>query len=168
MTMPSMLIPDRQDDKNAIGALLQIMLDAVVGTFAHENEALPARQYVTIGLPVVDCEQLTVSALQVYYGTPGSDPNAMQRCDGPRTCVVVIQLWRCDASPTGARGTTAPLPADLTKSALQTARDAWILMDSPSEINANTLGTGYMGEVHFLEPQGGYVGVQMNLTITVP
>lgn len=163
-----MTIPDRQDDKDAVGQLLQLVLDAVVTTFAQANEPLPARQYVTTGMAAVDCDQVTVAGTQLYYGVPGGDPNQPQKCDGPRTCVMTIQIFRKSACNGGPRGTLAPTPEAMTADAMQTSRDGWLLLDSAGNINTGTLNTFYIGDVNLLQPEGEYVGVQLNLTITVP
>lgn len=167
ITMPTS-IPDRQNDIDAVGSLLQRMLEAVIGTYEQANVELPKRRYVTYGLAAADCEQVTVACGQIYNGLPGSDPNQVQRCDGPRTCTMVVTIFRKDACGSGPRGQGVPTPDSLTANALVFARDAWLLLDACKAVDAAGLHTGVISEVSPIDASGGYVGATMNVTITVP
>ena len=48
------------DAKN-LSYFMQNILDKVVEAYADYNMPLPYRQYWTMGLPAIDCEQLVVS-----------------------------------------------------------------------------------------------------------
>lgn len=163
-----MTAPSREDDQDALGQFLLLTLDTVVGVYEHARVDLPPRRYVAYGGVAADCEQLTVQLGQVYAGLPGSDPNVVQRCDGPRTAVMVVQLFRKAPVASGPRGTGAPTADEITASALRSTRDAWLMLDAAGAVDAAGWNTGVMAEVVPIDTSGGYVGVNMTLTAAVP
>lgn len=165
MTVP---IPGRDADQEAVGQLLLLALQSIVNVYDHARVPLPDRRYVSYGAVAADCEQLTVQLGQVYPGTPGSDPNVVQRCDGPRTAVLVVQLFRKAPTASGPRGQGAPTPEALTAMALASARDSWLLLDAAHAIDAAGWNTGIISEVSPVDTSGGLVGASMTLTLQVP
>ena len=53
---------------------MQAVLNQVITQYTSYNMPLPGRRYWTLGSPSVDCEQVTVSMLQMYLGSPGDVP----------------------------------------------------------------------------------------------
>lgn len=154
-------------DVDSIARVLVTTLDAIVLTFERANVDLPARRYVHFGGTAADCEQLTVQLDQTYLGTPGGDPNALQRCNGPRTCAMSVQLWRT-APSLGAKG-QPPSALSLSEAAVSSSRDAWLLLDSLNQIDVDAgWGTGVIAEVSALPPQGNFRGLTMSLVVPVP
>lgn len=161
MTTPS-------SDIDALSEMLFTALESVKSTFEQAHVQLPDRQYIAWGGVAVDCEQVTAQLIQVYPGNPGGDPNQPQRCDGPRTAVIAVQIFRCAPTPTGARA-VAPSPGRLNDSAQELARDAWLLLDSAHVFDAaGSWSSGLIADVSPVEPQGGYVGTTLTLTALVP
>ena len=163
-----MTIPGRDNDLDALPQLLRLVLEKAELVFAGAQVELPERRFATFGnTPPVDCEQLSVSLIQLYPGSPGSDPNEVARCDGPRTAVLIVQLVRCQPGP-AARGGQPPTAAAITAAASLMARDSWILLDVAQAVDAAGWNTGVIASVDPLETQGGFGGAAMTLTLAVP
>lgn len=163
-----MTVPDRTNDVDALGELLQLTLNSVASVFEVARVDLPERQYVAYGSVVADCEQLTVQLGQLYPGLPGADPSQVARCNGPRTAVLVVQLFRCAPVATGPRGQGAPSPRSITDATLRSVKDVWLMLDAAGAVDTAGWGTGVIAEVSPIDTSGGYIGVSMTLTITVP
>lgn len=162
-----MTIPGRDDDLEVLPELLQLTLDTLVGTFDQAGVDLPERQYIAFGDVVVDCEQLTVQFQQLVYGPPGGDPNSVQRCDGPRSVSLLVQLFRCVPTTNTPRG-GAPTPEAIAASTKTHLRDAWLLMDALAQVDAATWKSGVVGEVSPVSPNGGFAGASLSIMLQVP
>lgn len=149
-------------------ALAHTVLDAIVGVYEQAGVDLPARRYVHFGGVAADCEQLTVQVDQLYSGTPGGDANAVQRCNGPRTAVLSVQLFRPEPTQSGTRG-GPPTPEQLDAAARQHLTDAVLLLDAAGEADnqQGQWGTGYIAEVSPVDASGGFVGIAMALSMQV-
>ena len=51
---------------------LDAVLAKVVATYEEYHIDLPSRRFWTMGEPAIDCEQLSVSFIQMYLGLPGA------------------------------------------------------------------------------------------------
>lgn len=138
---------------------MELVLDIVVQTFGQAGILLPDRRYFTFGQPVHDCEQLTVQFQQLYMGPPGDQAQTMQRCDGPRSAAVLVELVRC--IPTFQR--TAPTVEQLTAAAEQQAIDAWMLLEAATKVNP----FGVLADVSPGEPQGAYQAMSLSVITVV-
>ena len=81
------------DAKN-LALLMQNVLDAVITTYTSYTMPLPGRRYYTLGSPAIDCEQVTVSMLQMYIGSPGDEATSPRRCNDPRSVTLLVQVSR--------------------------------------------------------------------------
>jgi hypothetical protein len=140
---------------------VQDVLDIVVQTFGQAGVTLPERQYITSGGTAHDCEQVTVSFQQMYLGPPGDQAAEPQRCDGPRSASVLVEVVRCIPSVNSRTG--VPDPQAQANFAVQQLVDAWMLLE------AGTLMTvyGILGDVTAGEPQGSYQAMSLTLTMMV-
>lgn len=155
-------------DVDVLGEMLFAVLDSVEKTFEEADVKLPERRYIAWGGVAVDCEQVTAQLVQIYPGTPGGDPNQIQRCMGPRTAVIVVQIFRCAPTPTGPKA-TAPGVDVLNDSARAMAKDAWLLLDSAKVFDVEgSWGSGVIADVSPIEPSGGFVGTTLTVTSLVP
>jgi hypothetical protein len=152
------------EDYQRLAAFLVNLRDTIIATFESYEIDIPARRIITMGLPPYDCEQLTVSLIQMYYGLPGAQAQTPQRCDGPITAVVAVQVLR--AIPLGDMSGNPPKPEDATNSVLAQVTDAWALMRSLAALDE--FGLGVIADVVSAEPQGGYDGPVLTLTMAVP
>lgn len=164
------LDPERAVEIRSLVTLLDGVLERVVAGFEQSGVKLPERRYWTLSQPAADCEQLVVSFIQAYYGPPGDEASSPQRCDGPRSAAVDIQLIRC--IPTvGARG-RAPSAAQIQESSEQLAIDAWLLLDIAGSLDMWDAplpgGLGVIATVDAGEPQGGFQSVTLHLTTAIP
>jgi hypothetical protein len=160
--------PTPVDDLDAVGSLLQLTLDTIVGTYEQAGVDLPERRYISYGSTAVDCEQLTVELGQFYSGAPGEDPNALQHCDGPVSAVMVVQLFRKAPVGSGQRNQLAPSADAITAMALTMAKDAWLLLQAAGAVDKAAWRVGYVAEVTPISTSGGMVGASMNFTMQVP
>lgn len=94
----------------------------------------PDRQYVSIGPPAFDCEQLTVHVLQVGEAatSPANTPlDRMRRAvTVPRidlSFMVVTIVRDCYPGPSGANANRPPEVADLDAAARIISADGWLL-----------------------------------------
>lgn len=140
---------------------MDMVLEAVVQTYEQAGVELPEKRYIVFGQPVHDCEQVTVQFVQMYIGPPGDQGQIPQRCDGPRTAVLTVEVVRC--IPTGLRG-AAPSATAARSAAEQQAIDTWILLESTNAMDAYS---GVLADIAVGEAQGGYQAVTMNVTAAV-
>lgn len=153
------------DDVDAVGVTLNTVLAKIVETFELAGVELPERRYIWWGATAHDCDQVTVSVLQLYLGTPGDPAAAPQRCDAPRTLVLSCQIVR--KVPLG-QGGRVPYPSALSSSsyAEERARDAWILLEAGLKA-CDEWGVGAIADVNPTDPSGEYQAVALNLTLPV-
>ncbi len=152
---------------------LRDMLDGVVerveNTFQSYNVNLPNRRYWTLGQPVIDCDQLVVSFIQMYLGAPGDEASTPQRCNVPRSAVLSISIAR-EVPTVGVNG-RPPSPERIQDAAAQSAIDAWVLMESVRQFDmwdGTGFGLGVIATVDVTPPEGGFQAVNMQLTLSVP
>lgn len=145
------------------------VLDRVRSVFQSYNVNLPARQYWTVGTPVIDCEQAVVSFIQMYLGAPGDEAQQPQRCNVPRSAVLSISIAR--QIPIVGQNGRPPSPAAIERASETTAIDAYVLMDCVREFDmwdTTGYGLGVIATVDVGEAQGGFQTVNMQLTMAVP
>lgn len=143
-------------------------------------DGAPARQYVSIGPPALDCEQLTVHVLQLGEAATSPGPLPLDRgrrgVRAPRidlTFMVVTVVRDCYPGPTSGNKPRPPDPAALDVAAQIIMRDGWLLWNSiPAALRAGEL----WGACHFtlwepLQPvpaQGGVAGWTLPMQVQIP
>jgi hypothetical protein len=162
-------ITDVDDEALNILELMNGVLQRVVSTFNSYNVPLPSRQYWTVGQQAVDCEQLTVTLIQIYLGGPGDQASSPQRCTQPRTAVMTVSVSR-EIPVVGQNG--RPPSADKLEQAAQiSAIDAYILMLSINLFDMwepGGFGVGVIATADIPPPEGGFQTVNMQLTMAIP
>jgi hypothetical protein len=136
------------------------LLASVNTIFDSYNVPLPTRQYWTMEQPVEDCPQVVVWLLQTYLGVPGDQASAPQRCTGPRSIVVNIDITR--SYPVGENG-KAVSPERIMQAAEWSAVDTQVLLDSLSDFDL--AGAGVIATVAPQRPQGGLQTVRLNISL---
>jgi len=154
-----------EDSKNILNMAPQL-LEAVVGIFAQANVPLPQRQYWMTGRPAEDCEQVVVSLLQVYLGTPGDQATTPRQCSDPRSAVYNISITR--EVPVSQQNGNPPTPASLQAASEWAAVDAWLLIDNLKSFDSAFSGKGIIATVLVDDPQGGVQSTNLNLTVVIP
>lgn len=158
-------------DEDALN--LKEMLDGVLArveaTFQSYNVSLPSRRYWTMGRPAIDCEQVTVSLVQMYLGAPGAQVSLPQRCNVPRSATLNVSISR-ETPVVGANG--RPPSADkIEQAGMWTAIDAWVLMQSINQLDQwdeTGYGVGVIATLDTPEPEGGFQTVTLQITMAVP
>ena len=143
------------DDALNIVALLDGVLQRVVNTFNSYNVPLPGRQYWTVGQQAVDCEQLTVTLIQIYLGPPGDQASQPQRCNTARTAVMTVSISR--EIPTVGQNGRPPSASKIQEAAQISAIDAYILMQSLNELDTwepGGYGVGVIATADIPPPEG--------------
>jgi len=150
-----------------VGRLLDHVLSGVIDTFTAHGVDLPTRHVISVGTqPPHDCEQVTVTLQQIYYGVvgqPADQPVRVQGTDGPVTAVLDVQVVRTFPTITGSG--RAPSEVKISEAARNQARDGWLLLMSIGDID--TWNTGILADVTFADPQGGFGGPVMIVTVPV-
>lgn len=157
------------EDATHLRDLMAGVLERVQTVFQSYNVNLPARQYWTVGTPVIDCEQAVVSFVQMYLGSPGDEAQQPQRCNVPRSAVLAVSIAR--QIPIVGMNGRPPSPQTIEKAAEITTIDAYVLMDCVKEFDMwdNTgYGLGVIATVDVGEAQGGFQTVNMQLTMAIP
>jgi hypothetical protein len=163
-------ITNVSEEAHNLALFLQAVLDRVAGVYHYYGMPLPHRRYWTLATPAVDCEQLVVSMIQMYIGTPGDEANEPRRCNDPRSATLNISVSR--AVPVVGDSGNAPRGEDIQAASVVGAYDAWILMESVREFDVwgdpGSLGLGVIATVDAAPPEGGFQTVTMTLTLAVP
>lgn len=162
-------IADISSDAFNLRDMMDGVLERVQTVFQSYNVPLPSRQYWTMGQPAIDCEQLVVSFSQMYLGAPGDQATAPQRCHVPRTATINILLTR--QVPTVSQNGKAPSGDKIEFASYISAVDAWIMMQSINELDQwddTGYGLGVIATLDIIGPEGGFVGVNLQLTLAVP
>lgn len=159
---------------NDVGQLAELILENINQTFAEAGVDLPVVQMFTLGgqgATVHLCEQVSVSAEQMYSGTPGDQAQEPVKCDAPKSTSFAVELVRC--VPTGTvRGRSTPLPAaedaaQQSTVALERMFDMQLLMEAGMNACAGTwFGTGIV-DVSAAPPNGGFQSIIMSITTVV-
>jgi hypothetical protein len=158
------------NDAKNLADMLQGVLDRVINVYSSFNMPLPARRYYTFGVPAVDCEQVVVSFIQMYLGTPGDEATQPRRCNDPRSATLNISVSR--AVPITQQNGNAPLADDIQEANRVAALDAWVLMESVNELDTwgeqGFPGLGVIATVDGSQPEGGFTTTRMTITMAIP
>ena len=161
---------DVSDDAKNLANMLQGVLDRVITIYDSYNMPLPGRRYYTMGVPAVDCEQVVVSFIQMYLGTPGDEATTPRRCHDPRSATLNISVSR--AVPITQQNGNAPLADDIQEANRVAALDAWVLMESVNLLDTwgdeGYPGLGVIATVDGNQPEGGFTTTRMTITMAIP
>lgn len=135
------------------------ILDVVVQTFAQAGVSLPERRFVTAGQTAHDCEQVSVSFVQLNLGVPGDPGNEAVRCDGPRSVLVSVEVVRCIPTANARTGTVSVDAIDAA-SEMQLV-DAWLLMEAATNLDDWAI----LADVAAGQPGGGFQSMTLNVTL---
>lgn len=148
----------------------QATLDAVVAAYAAEGIALPSRQYVAVGSPVDDCEQLVVWLGAVGNGLPAGPVSAPERAGMARFVQVNARISRCVV--TVDDNGLGPTSAQIEASSEDIATDLWVLPQGL--IAQHAAGTWLdqcqdivMGTCVPFDWSGGVGGVELAMSVQV-
>lgn len=168
--MPIANLTGVDSDAANLANMLQEVLNRVINVYGSYSMPLPARRYYTMGVPAVDCEQVVVSLIQMYVGTPGDEASEPRRCNDPRSAVLNIAVSR--AVPISAPNGSAPNADDIQDANEVMAYDAWILMESIKQFDTwdqvGYPGLGVIATVNAEQPEGGFATTQMTITMGIP
>lgn len=145
------------------------VLERVQNVFQSYNVELPQRQYWTMGIPAIDCEQLVIYFQQMYLGAPGAQVGEPQRCHVPRSATITISISR--ATPIVSQNGRPPAPDRIEAAAEVMAIDAWVLMESVNLLDqwdSAGYGVGVVATLEVTPAEGGFQTTNMVVTLAVP
>jgi hypothetical protein len=167
--MPITSIADVTEDALHLRDLLEAVLSKVEDTFTSYNVPMPTRRYWTMGTPAIDCEQLSVSFIQMYLGLPGDQASQPQRCTQPRTAVLSIAVSR--QIPVVGNNGKAPTGEKIQEGSEIAAVDCYLFMELMRKLDQweeNEYGMGVIATVEAGNPEGGFETVRMQVSMVVP
>ena len=148
---------------------LDAVLAKVIDTYEDYNIDLPSRRFWTMGEPAIDCEQLSVSFIQMYLGLPGDQASQPQRVTQPRTAVLSIAVSR--QIPVVGNNGKAPTGEKIQEGSEIAAVDCYLVMELMRKLDQweeNEYGMGVIATVEAGNPEGGYETVRMQVSMVVP
>lgn len=135
----------------------QQLLDAVLTAAAVHLHDLPAKQFVTTGAAVYDCEQVSVSLLRINSGIGmGQDAALVQggpSCQFGWTVIAEVAIVRCAPAPNVKGIITADR---LEGSTERTSKDIFVLTTAIEAVAESSYG-GFTASLIPDEPNGGFV-----------
>jgi len=162
-------ITDVSSEALSLKNMLDEVLQRVESVYTSYNVPIPSRRYWTMGQPTIDCEQLAISFIQMYLGTPGDQASTPQKCHMPKTAVVVISVAR-EVPVVGVNG-RPPTAEKIEEGSYLSAIDAWILMEAMKVLDPwddFSVGMGVIATVEAPTIEGGFSVVNMQLSLVVP
>jgi hypothetical protein len=105
----------------------------------------------------------------MYVGAPGDEATQPRRCSDPRSATINVSVSR--AVPVVGQNGRPPSAETIESSSEITAYDAWILLDSASQLDTwetSGFGLGVIATVEVQAPEGGFQTVTLTLTAAVP
>lgn len=158
------------EDARHLSDFMQEVLNRVITTYDSYNMPLPGRRYWSFGTPVVDCEQIVVSLVQMYIGAPGDEATEPRRCNDPRSATLNISVAR--KTPITQQNGQPPSADSIQEASEMSAYDAWILLQSVTLFDTwedyGVFGMGVIATVDSETPQGGFQITRMTITMAVP
>jgi hypothetical protein len=157
------------DSAKALEELMYTVLEKAEAVYQSYNMPIPSRRYWTFGQPAVDCEQLVVSFIQMYLGPPGGEIAEPRRCNDPRSAILEISVSR--EVPVSQPNGAPPTAELILESNRVSAYDAWILMESASQLDTwetSGFGLGVIATVQTTAPEGGFQTIALTLTLAIP
>lgn len=157
------------EDATNLRDMMQGVLERVETIFQSYNVELPARRYWTMGQPAIDCEQVVVSFIQMYLGSPGAQVGEPQRCHVPRSATLNIQIAR--QTPIVGQNGRPPAPASIQIASETLAYDSWVLMESINLLDQwdeTGYGIGVVATLDSSAPEGGFQTTTLTVTMAVP
>jgi len=168
--MPIVDISGVDNGAKNLPQFLQEVLNRVITCYNSYDMPLPSRRYWTFGAPAVDCEQLVVSMIQMYVGTPGDEANEPRRCNDPRSATLNIAVSR--VAPISQPNGNPPSAEEIQNASEVSAYDAWILMESVNQLDVwgevGAYGLGVIATVDAEAPEGGFATTRMTITLAIP
>ncbi len=167
--MPVVSITNVDSEALNLKNMMDAVLERVENVLTSYDVPLPSRRYWTMGQPTIDCEQLVVSFIQMYLGAPGDQASTPQRCEMPRTAVLVVSIAR--PIPTSGQNGRPPTDDKIQEGSYISAVDAWVLMEAMKSLDPwdeTSLGMGVIATVDSPQTDGGFSVVNMQISMVVP
>ena len=167
--MPITSISGVDEDALSLKYLLDGVLSKTIEVFEEYNVPMPARRYWTVGTAPVDCEQVVVSFIQIYLGTPGDQAGQPLRTTSPRSAVLSIGISR-EVPVVGVNG-RPPTGEKIQEGSEIAAVDAWQIMRLLSRLDQwepGEFGLGVIATADVSGAEGGFQTTTMQVTMAIP
>jgi hypothetical protein len=159
---------DIDEEAFSLRDAMDFILAGLEALYLSSGVPLPTRRYWIVGDAAQDCEQVTVSFLQMYLGIPGDDASVPQKCNAPLSIVVNISISR-EVKGMDQRG-NAPAPEVLQGDAEWAALDAWVIMTGLKDLAPSSIidpNPAVIATATAPETQGNIMTTQVQLTVQV-
>lgn len=150
---------------------LEHIRDTITAFFASAGVTLPSRRYVNTGADgsvAYDCEQLTVTASQIYLGVPGEPSFQPTGCMLNMSGDFIIELVRCAPIPkeTKRNPDKIDLPSveKMQQAALSRSVDAQILLEAAYALQSTQ---GVIASVDFAGAEGAMQAVILRVSCSL-
>lgn len=166
---PTLNVSGASEDAFNLRNMMEGVLGRIQSVFQSYNVELPSRCYWTMGQPAIDCEQLVVSFVQMYLGSPGAQVGEPQRCHVPRSATLNISISR--TTPVVGQNGRPPSSEKIQLSSEIVAIDSWVLMESINLLDQwdeTGYGIGVIATLETAGPEGGFQTTNMTVTMAVP
>jgi hypothetical protein len=157
------------EDATNLRDMMSGVLERVENVFQSYNVSLPEKRYWMMGQPAIDCEQVVVSFLQMYLGTPGDQVGEPQRCHVPRSVTLTVSISRQTAIVN--QNGRPPSREKIEQASNALAIDSWVLMDSVNLLDQwddTGYGLGVIATLDVAGPEGGFHTTNLTITMAVP
>lgn len=145
------------------------ILQSVRTVFNEVGHTLPDREYVIVGTPAFDCEQLTVSFASMGSGLPDQDQPRAAACMDPRNATYLIDIVRKLPQGKGTKSSApiVPSPERITDTAKTQMRDAKLLADACDIIMQSQFIPGGSYSIIVGEASGFYQAVSAEIRLAI-
>lgn len=158
-------------ETNELYRVADSVLTAVSVSAADLGVTLPARQLLTAGAVVYDCELVAVTVVSVGTGITHAVGNAMVELapQSPAWSVIVgVAIARqANEVPGGRQGNLPPTPANIEADLVSASADAAVLAGAAAALAGFGPGRAGLPDVNltFQGAEGGILAVTMQLTL---
>ena len=153
----------------------KVLLDFCVVALDELPAGAPARRYVGVGYPAIDCETISCFVFPVLPGpfAPQTEPGDPFKQAHPYPVIDLVtyqvQVWRCWPTTDG-KAVPKPPSADAINAATELIySDAWQLWNAFREgLNQGLFGgpctLARVDQIQPIQPDGGFAGIAVLIT----
>ena len=147
------------------------LLDEIRNAAVELRVDLPARQYVTMGGSVFDCEQVTVSGMSIQtgvVGAEGSGPDVIGSCPVVWNVTMEAAVVVCAHETTsGPRGQSVPSTSDIEADSESVSAGFGVLKRAVETVASSGRAGKLSCSVELGQPQGGLIAVVATVRVNL-
>lgn len=140
------------------------VLKNLVATFESYNIPIPARQFWTTGEAVFDCEQVCLTLVGTYLGTPGNEALQALPCTNVKSMTVTVNIVRQQAPIPVSNKLGIPTAGKIQNDAMWVAVDTWVIMDNLQNLQSDPANTMAIATSTIPAADGGFMCTSVTYT----